>query len=408
MWLPQLNYAPSGTDAGGAVEDKALGVEDTIELLSEPDEEKELELEKPDKKEGDEEKTLEDEIEEELEEPDEDKLELVTPNSRKEILTKYPQLFKDFPSLEKAYYREQKYSEILPTIDDAKEAVENSQALHAYEEKLLAGDTTDVLKAIKNEDEEAFHKIVDNYLPTLFKVDEPSYYHVVGNIIRHTIITMVKEDNEELAAAANVLNKFMFGTDKFVQPSSLAKGEKPEDNKVKEIEQREKQLTQREFERTESNLSNRVENILKSTIDKNIDPKETMSEYVRRNATRDAQEELNSIIAGDTRFRTILDRLWERAFADNFSPNSVDRIKSAYLSKAKTLLPSVIKKARNEALKGQGKRVTDDDEETKDKRGPLPVGNTRTATSSSGGKTVKDKAREIPKGMKTVDYLMQD
>ena len=37
----------------------------------------------------------------------------MTPVRRKEILAKYPKLFKDFPYLEKAYYREQQFTEVL-------------------------------------------------------------------------------------------------------------------------------------------------------------------------------------------------------------------------------------------------------------------------------------------------------
>jgi hypothetical protein len=89
----------------------------------------------------------------------------------------------------------------------------------------------------------------------------------------------------------------------------------------------------------------------------------------------------------------------------------MDRIKSAYLSKAKTLLPSIIRKSRNEALRGLGKRVRDDDDDNygKDKRGPLPVGKARSqSTSPQSGKAAKDQARSIPKGMSTLDYLMRD
>jgi hypothetical protein len=136
-----------------------------------------------------------------------------------------------------------------------------------------------------------------------------------------------------------------------------------------------------------------------------------MTDYVKKNATREAFDNLENAIAADSRFRAVLDKLWEKAFSDDFSTESMDRIKSAYTSKAKTLLPAIIKKARNEALKGLGKRVRDDDEDTdkKDKRGPLPVGKARSqSTSPQSGKTVKDQARSIPKGTSTLDYLMRD
>ena len=67
------------------------------------------------------------EIEEELEGPKEEDLELTDSSSRKEILAKYPKLFKDFPYLEKAYYREQQFTEVFPTIQDARVQCEKAQ-----------------------------------------------------------------------------------------------------------------------------------------------------------------------------------------------------------------------------------------------------------------------------------------
>jgi len=137
-----------------------------------------------------------------------------------------------------------------------------------------------------------------------------------------------------------------------------------------------------------------------------------MTDYIKGYAISKAYDELNKLIEKDTRFKGILDQLWKRAFENNFSQESTDKIKSAYLSKAKTLLPAIIKKHRNEALKGLGKRVNDDNDEGSDKKGPLPAGRPRTSTSSStsgkSGNNEKEKARSIPKDVKSIDYLMQD
>lgn len=425
-----LLFAPPDAPVG-AIEDKALSKEDVIELLGEDEPEQEtLELGKDTKKsdkekagkdkEDDkredkepEEKSLEDEIEEELEEPDEEKLELVVPVRRKEVLAKYPDIFKDFPALEKSMYRERAYSELLPTIADAKTAVEKSERLDTYEQEILAGSTESILTAVMNSDKESFDKVIDNYLPTLYKVNESAYYHTIGNVIKHTIMTMVKDgkDNNvsDLIAAADIVNQYIFGTKTFTPPQKLVA-----DNKnpaVDEVNEREIAFAQKQFEAAKDSITTKTDNILKSTIDKNIDPNDSMTDYVRKNAIREAYDTLESSIAADSRFRVVLDKLWEKAFSDDFSTESMDRIKSAYLSKAKTLLPAIIKKSRNEALRGLGKRVRDDDEDTnrKDKRGPLPVGKTRSvSTSPQSGKTTKDAARSIPKGMSTLDFLNQD
>jgi hypothetical protein len=127
-----------------------------------------------------------------------------------------------------------------------------------------------------------------------------------------------------------------------------------------------------------------------------------MTDYVKKNASRDAMDTLDNLINQDSRFKSLVDKLWERAFHEGFTRESTDRIRSAYVSKAKTLLPAVIKKARNEALRGIGKRVRDDEEtSTSERRGPIAPGKPRSL--QSGGKI--NKASEIPKGMSTLDFL---
>jgi len=344
------------------------------------------------------------ELEQELEGPTEEQLELVTPVRRKEILAKYPTLFKDFPYLEKAYYREQQFTELLPTIDDAKAAVEARNVLDRFETDIMGGNTETLLRAVKTESPKGFAKIVDNYLPTLGRVDEQAYYHLLGNVTKHTIVAMVREarnsGNEALQSAAQLLNQFVFGTSEFKPPTNLSKNEPETEGKSKELEQREQQFVKQQFESSRTDLNTRINNTLRNTIDANIDPKKSMTDYVRRNASREALEMLDSVLSKDTRFTTLKDKLWEAVFASNFSKESVDRIKSAYLSRAKTLLPTVIKKARIDALKGLGKRVIEE-EETPSKS-PITPGRPRSQ-ESKGGKITN--AKDIPKGMRTIDFL---
>lgn len=426
------NYAPADTTGGntGVIEDKSMSKEDVIKFLGEDDvdekdKEEPLDLKESKEKKAKEDKTEEDdkeesleegeedelsELEDELEEPTEEQLELTTPVARREILKKYPQLFKDFPYLERAYYREQQYTELLPTLDDARAAVEKSTALDNFEKEVLDGRTETILKAIKESNQSSFNKLVDDYLPTLARVDEKAYHHVIGNTVKHTIIAMVQEartsNNEKLQEAAQILNQFVFGSSNFqpIQKLSIDGQEAQVKNeKEEQLNQRERAIVQKQFDSARSDLTNRVNNILKSTIDVNIDPKDSMSSYVKKYASQEVLTELDGLIGKDSRFKVIMDKLWERAFQDGFTQVSTDRIRSAYLSKARTLLPSVIKKARNEALKGMGKKVSSEKESVSVRR---------------GGKSQKDEEdnesprastpNKIPKGMRTIDYLMQD
>lgn len=456
LWKPNYLFAPNdatGAPAGGGMSGGSPSVfgtregtvdkDDTIKFLAEDDkpedgpidltpkpkkdkskeedddEDKDektprqtLDEDDEDKDDKDDEDDEDDDLEallEETQEPTEEQLELTTPVRRKEILKKYPNLFKEFPYLEKAYYREQQFTEVFPTIDDARNAAESVETLQRFEKDLMGGNLETILKAVKEENSSSFSVIVDELLPTLAKVDEGAYHHLLGNTIKHTIISMLQEGQRNpeakdvLTSAAQILNQFVFGSSQFQQPTKFSKTEKPEEKgKDEEITKREQDFTRRQFETARGELNTRVNNSLKATIEGNIDPKNSMTDYVKRQAVRDATEMLTKLFSQDKRFGEITDRLWKAAFDSNFSKDSVDRIRSAYLSKARTLLPSVIKKARNEALRGMGKRVRDTEEET-----PRSGDKTeRPRSKNSGNKTTKP--GEVPAGMKTLDFLMQD
>lgn len=419
MLIPRLNFSPDDS-AGTAIQDKELSKEDTIKLLGEDEPEDEpidIKEEKKEPKEEDtkeedepkDEESLEDEVEEELEEPTDEDLELVVPVRKKEILAKYPDLFKTFPYLEKAYYRDQQFTEILPTIDDAKMAVEKATALDNIEAALDKGDTTDLLTRLKSADPEAFNRNVDNYMANLLKVDERAWGHVLGDVTNKTIQAMVQEaknsNNDTLRAAAQILNQFVFGTSEFKETKPLAKVQ-TENDEEKRISDREKDLVRRQYESARDSLSSRIDNVLKRTITENIDPKDSMTQYIKDTAIEKATTRLMQAIDSDTRFRVIKDKLWDHVFTNNFSQESLDKLRSTYLSKAKTLLPGVIRQARNEALKGMGKRVREDNEDNKVKN--ISGRSASPNRDERGGQSTREKAQAIPKGMKTLDFLMKD
>src|SRR5215203_4396643 len=351
-----------------------------------------------------------DELEESLEAVDEDKLELVTPVSRAKILKKYPTLFKDFPYLEKAYFREQQFTEIFSHPDDARQAFEKAGTLDKFESDLFSGNTETILRVIKNDSPKSFAKLVDNYMPTLARIDKEAHNHVIGNTIKQTIMAMVKESrvagNESLGTAAQILNQFVFASSEFQPPSSLTHEEKPEEVDEEKVQLRNEKtaLIRERFNDSRTELNTRVNNSIKATIEQNIDPRGSMTDYVKRTAIREAMEQVEKSIDADKRFKSIVDKLWEKSYHANFSKTSVETIRSAYMSKAKTLLDSVIKKSRNEALKGMGKRVSEDkNTNTKSSRRDQSSDDERPRSRNSSGKS-----SDIPRGMSSLEFLMKD
>jgi len=388
--------------------------DDAVDLLKSDEKSDEIADKKADKEElvakeeSDEESDKTDDEEElEIEEPTEID-ELITPVRKKEILAAYPDLFKKFPYLEKAYYREQQYAEVFPTVEDAKEAVERAQTLQRFEQELFKGSTESVLQAVKDTDQKAYGRIVDNYLPALLKVDQGAYYHVVGNVIRQAANGMLQEaatignenSKEALQNAALVLNQFIFGNSQVNAPSRFSKeAESPESDSLKKERE---QFARERLDNAVESISTRVENALKSTISINMDPKNHMTDYVKKTATNEALGLVKSLIDKDTRFRAHYDGLWRKAAETNYNRQAMDNIRSAYLNKAKSLLRDVIQRTRNEALRGLSVTKRKDSDEQRDKKGPVPPGR-----SSSGQSGSKDKAA-VPKGMSYQDFLAQD
>lgn len=384
------NELPGDEDKGKEKEEKVRG---DIEEDQETDEgeENEDEIKLVDDEQGDKDGDNEDEKEEVL----------ALPVKKGVILKKYPNLFKDFPILEKTYYAHQQYSEVFATPDDAREAAERVETLNKFEQSLIEnGDLTGVLSAVKEANPESFNKIADEYFEALGKVDREAQFHVAGGVIKGLIVNMIKtarsqgEKGEPLQEAAHIINQYIFGSDEFEPQRKLSK-QNPESEEAKRLKEERANFTKQKYEDARDTLNTKVGNILKSTINQNIDPKGGMSDYVKRNAVNDVLTIINGSLREDRAFTKQLDKLWENAFSKNFSEDSLTQIRRAILSKSKTLLPSALKKVRNEAIRGLDKSRTE-----RDRRGPLTPG--RSSTESSRGKDSKEKDT---RGMRTLDAL---
>ncbi len=262
-------------------------------------------------------------------------------------------------------FRDRAYTEMFGSFDDAKEIKIRADILNDFENDLVAGNITDVLKQTKENAPESFKKLIDNYLPQLAAVDKDAYFHIVGNIGKSIIKEMLKTNNDDVKNAAKILNKFLLDDTDDLEIKKLST-EKPTDNK---LEEEKKQFNEERYNTVKNDLQTRVDNILRATIDSYIDPKNQMSAYVKKNAVKDALAEVHRLAGNDKDFRKNQDKLWQAVFTNKFAQSSVDSVKQAYLGKAKRLLKAVIHKTRAEALKDitPPKEEIDEDEETEER-----------------------------------------
>lgn len=351
--------------------------------------------------------TLEDEIQEQLEEPAEEKLEAsIDPPTRRQILEQFPDLFKKIPYLEKAMYREQKYTELLPTIADAQSAVEKSQALDNFSNQLLQGDLAQVFQYAADQDKNAFYKLVDNMMLDLGSVDEGAQVHVIANVGKHLIQQMwnagASGNDETLKAAAHILNQFITGQKVWVPPAKLSREDDPQQN---QLQQERQQLYAQRFTAVREDLISTLDKRIQNTLDKNIDPNGSMTEFTKNAAITEAKRQIQTAIKSDTRFRKLMDQAWSKAAKSNYAKESTDLLKKSYSNKTQLILPGIIKNVRNQALRGY-KRSAGSDVKTNirepQKRGPAPVGN--SAPQSRG----KQSASKTPPAGGVKNFLMSD
>jgi hypothetical protein len=358
-----------------------------------------------DEEEKTEEPELEDEIKVELEDlEDEDDEEtakeedlVVNFPRRREILAKYPNVFKDFPALQTALYKVGKVNEIFPSLDDAKAAVFKSQVLDRIEQDVMQGNIEPLLNEIRNGNKNSFNRIVDNILPSLYKIDPGVVQHVQKDVIGRMVIAMYEDakerDSEEIKQAADVVKALIFGNGK-IESKKLATEDKPDPERIR-LEQERAQFNQQRYQDTASEMADNIQTLLKAAIDKFIDPKGSMTAYVRKHANQEALTHLEDMMRNDASFRAIVDRCWQNIFRTNYSKESIEKLKNVYKSRASTLMPTAIKKARNEALKT-----------TKDKSEVTKIKSGRVAPEKDDGRP-QSKGKEGKK-MSTYDFLMKD
>lgn len=384
------------------IDDKVPSADDVFDELNKDTEPEIIDKEEPEVEEVESE---DDESEGEVEKEPEVKIEDTKDDEyedlpkRQLILKEFPELFKKFPQIEKAMYREQEYARVFPTISDAKEANERLQDFSKFEGELLNGNLESTLISVKNANKESFSKITSELLQTLEKVDKDAYLGTLSHVVKNTIFSAYdfakKNGDEQLEIAAQLLNKFIFQTTN-VTPSRIEPKRELTDQE-KQLSVRESAFAKQQLETAVDSVSTRVESAIKSAVEKSLDPKGLMTPYVKNKAMDDILSQARTEILNEPRFRALYDKMWLGAAKENYNSDSRDRIRKALINRAQSVLPDIIRRVKADALKGQTTRLvnkkTDDEPEEQGSRVP-----TKRNTS----------VKEPKRGMSTLDFLNQD
>ena len=375
-------------------------VEVTPGKVKYPDEkEQELEeeeLEDSEPEEDDEEPELE---EEELDETPETTHPFDRP-SLKSVEEKFPGLLKAFPALRDMYFREAEYSKLFPTVDEAKEAASNHNAFNNLHDDIFNGDGSKMFSAIKEEDEKGLEKFSGQILSSLFKVHPPSFWRaanpLVEDIARNMFSKGVKENNDSLQNAARYLSDYFFGN------TEVAEGKKTSIVKVEDNNEVKKEREAFDNEKGTAFRSNveqslrpqivkLIESIDPKTEKSRLDPDGVFSNFIKNTIIDRIIDDLGTQLIADKNHIRFMDSLWAVAKRNGRTDADKTRIISAYLARAKSLIPSLRSKYVSEAL-GQKARISSGKKEKVEDINSRRDGGTLGRGSNGSGKNYSPKS----------------
>jgi hypothetical protein len=352
--------------------------EDVSEVIEEPTTEEVVEKHE-DVKEEKEEESKKEEVKEE-EPPKVDTL--YERPSFDAIKAKYPDLFKDFPSLRDMYFREQEFNKVFTSVEEAKEASENDQAFRTLRNTVYSGDSKPLLNAIKETDPAAFKSYASNLLPALQEISPEAHWHAVVPTLEAVIHNMVAEGkrsgDENMQNAAAYVSKFLFNTPDVAEGKASFIEKKTVDPQL--AAEREKFENER-FSSFDVDVRTEIFSSLKNLIEDNLDPDGVMTPFIRNTIISETMAQVGKQLMADRSHLSYMDRLWEKAKAEGLTSDSKAKIKSAYLARVKQLVPGVRAKLVSEAI-GTSAKVSEKNkakiesiESRKDKTGSVKASN---------------------------------
>ena len=319
--------------------------------------------EETDNDESDEEET--EEIEDEADSKDEKLDEVVGAKfsgrpTYRQVIDKYPKIFKDFPGLRDVFFRERDFSRVFATVEDAQEAYDQLNTLKAGEQIISNGNPKDFLDVLRDYDANKEAQFVENFLPSLYKTNKPAFEAITTPVIQYALRTMHRDasrnGNDNLTNSAVNVYEWLFGTDKIEeggqrQPIAPSQQNDPEKENLRAENARLLQTRHSEFiDGALNTASRKIDAIIKNSLP------EEVGEFEVKSITREVMDRLGAVLRADSAHRSNMDRLIRNGKSDAYSEAARERLSSAFLSRAKLALPEIIKKVKSEALRGSSQK----------------------------------------------------
>ena len=382
-----------------------------VDILDEPIIDEPLvdepEVEEPEIEETDEEKEAKEKDEDKVKKIDEDKPFPYERPSIGEIKAKFPDFFKEFPIFRDVVFREIEYTKLYPTIEDAKEAQDDSLALTGLRESVLEGKSEDIFNAIEQTDKKAATRFATTFLPTLFEKHNELYVQAITPVLETLVRKLAGTGNENSRNAALVIAEYLWPN----QGEGIVNGTKTfarnteESEEEKRIKEERTKWNSDQYEGFKSNVLGDLGTQRRSLISRGLDPQKTMTEGQREMLIERIEKLVDQALVADTSHMSTMNARWLRSRKEGYNQASKEKIVSAYLSRAKQVIPSIRDKERD-AFFGTRKKVSQAKSEEIDNKSSKTkevVGG--RVSAATAGKEILKPSRDLYRKMSDIDIL---
>lgn len=387
FYTPYLLEAPD-TSSGGtdldaleAPPDDKETTDDTDTTESDTDDEEDTEPESEDETE-DEDEEDKDAEEDEKESDDEDENARLTHAS--DLKKSYPDIFKKFPDVKAALYRDQEYSELFGTPKDAEVAVNKANLLDRIEKDLLVdGNPVELLNSIKKDSKESFEKIAYKILPYLAENDRETYLEVAAVPIKQLLRSMISKygaDTNEHKAALYVHQYFFDNLDVTAKTKAETDQTTKKSDKEREYETKLKEIDDRDLSTFSQGVDTSYLARMNKVFREGLEKDDRLSDWMKSKIVENGLLNIANQLKQDPRFNRTMRSLWQQAKSSQYSNDLKSRLVSTALARAKSLIPKERAKLVAEAL---GKKVKKDSDNKDSEKSPNVHRFEKKATSVS-------------------------
>src|SRR5262245_1014950 len=213
----------------------------------------------------------------------------------KAIKSKYPEIFKDFPELRRAYFTLPRYEEFFADPQQAAEAVEKSREYDGLESSLVGkGDPTDLIKTLAENNPRALKKLIQNFPGSVRDNFNEAYIELAKPILEELVYMAFKHGektgNKNLQLSARHVANFIWSNGGDIPDITKRDVQQQPSEAEKELENERARNARDKFTSAVKEIAPQAEEALRGILSQNLNG---LTKFERKSVIKDARAEID-------------------------------------------------------------------------------------------------------------------